>query len=91
MTMSKLLINLQTITNGCREDMHEPSEQDLKARVIGDHLDNAFGEDIRGIACENGFQEFVVVLERNDQMMKINLASLIALARKAQIGHKDLG
>ncbi|MBI4473738.1 MAG: hypothetical protein HY646_13810 [Acidobacteria bacterium] len=96
------LMNLQTITDGCRDDMHEPDEQGLKARVVGTQLDNAFGEDVRGEALAGGYQELVVILERDPlsvlmrggvperygalgepTQVKINLASLIALARKA--------
>jgi hypothetical protein len=68
--------------------MHEPDEQNLKARVIGDKLDNAFGNSIREEAILNGWQEFVVILERDfgpkgggRYIDKFNLTSLIALAR----------
>lgn len=78
---------LLAITEGCRPDMHEPDEQDLKCWIVGGHLDNAFGDQIREEAVARGFQEFVVVLERfKDGKILIenfNLASLIALARKA--------
>ena len=75
---------LVEFTDGCREDMHEPDEQNIEARVVGDHLDNAMGTDIRSEAIEQGYQEFVVVLKRNNKTLKINLANLIALARKAE-------
>lgn len=76
----KRLINF---TKGCRDDMHEPDEQGLKARVVGDHLDNAFGDQVRADAIVQGFQEYVVILERNGETEPFNLATLIALARKA--------
>jgi len=80
--MKNTLQKLNDITAGCREDMHEPDEQDIKAYVIGDHLDNAFGNSI---TLNDGFQEFVVVIRRNEKTEKFNLATLIALARKANL------
>ncbi len=78
---------LSAITDGCRDDMHEPDEQGLSARVVGTHLDNAFGESITGEFLERGYQEIVVILERDSdgRVEKFNLASLIALARKARV------
>lgn len=72
---------LLDITKGCRVDMHEPDEQDISALVVGDHLDNAFGEIIAGDAIKQGYQEYVVVLKRGIETEAFNLASLIALAR----------
>ena len=92
--LKKVASRLLSQTNGCRYDMHEPDEQDLKARIIGNKLDNAFGDSIREEAILNGWQEFVVILERDfgprgggRHIDKFNLASLIALAR---IGAKEL-
>jgi len=83
--MKKFDDRLLQITRGCRPDMHEPDEHGIKARIVGDHLDNAFGEDIRIEAIEGNFQEFVVILERDTnhgrKTEKFNLATLIALAR----------
>lgn len=79
------LNRLQNITRGCRPDMHEPDEQDLKAQVIGDHLDNAMGDHISEDAIRGGFQELVVILRRGSEVEAINLATLIALARRADI------
>lgn len=75
---------LLAITRGCREDMHEPDEQEIKCRVIGTTFDNAHGDDIREDAVEQGYQEIIVVLERGDYCERFNLASLIALARQAR-------
>lgn len=88
--MKKMLKRLQEITNNCRFDMHEPDEQDLEARVVGDHLDNAFGERIDEEMLEGGYQEFVVVLQKRDSqgrriIERFNLATLIALARLARL------
>ncbi len=89
--MRPLAERLLNITDTCRYDMHEPDEQGLSALVVGDHLDNAFGEAIREKAIIEGYQEFVVILnlttgERHEQAL-FNLATLIALAR---IGAKTL-
>ncbi len=74
------------ITAGCRPDMHEPDEQSIKAHVVGDHLDNAFGEHIDVRMIEGRYQELVVIIERIEdakiRVERFNLASLIALARK---------
>lgn len=80
------LKRLKEFTEDCREDMHEPDEQGIEAVVIGDHLDNAFGEQIGEVGIERGYHEFVVVLWKNHtEKMRINLATLIALARKANL------
>jgi len=82
------LLRLKDITKTCRTDMHEPDEQGLKCRVVGDHLDNACGEYTTEDAIIRGYQEYVVVLERFDgekfQVEKFNLANLIALARSVE-------
>lgn len=81
--MERELKDLARFTKDCREDMHEPDEQEISATVVGDHLDNAMGTYV-----EPGkeYQEFVVIL-KNDKgkTLNVNLASLIALARKAKI------
>lgn len=91
--LKKMHTRLAAITRDCRPDMHEPSEQDLKARLVGDHLDNACGESIQEEAISRGFQEYVVILERYDNgkilVEKFNLATLIALARYAKFDSKD--
>jgi hypothetical protein len=83
------LDRLLSITRDCRPDMHEPDEQGLKAHVVGDHLDNAFGNQIALEAITKGFQEFVIILERFDEgkivIETFNLANLIALARQAPL------
>ena len=72
---------LLEITAACREDMHEPDQQGLSARVIGDELDNAFGEEV---TTGLGFQEYLVIIEKDGKAQRFNLATLIALARKAE-------
>lgn len=91
--MQDFLQRLRRITNGCRDDMHEPDEQDVTARVIGHKLDNAHGEYINDNYVRDGFQEFIVVIERRDENNRFiqesfNLATLIALARKADLRRK---
>ncbi len=80
------------VTAGCRDDMHEPGEQGLEARVIGTTLDNAFGNGITLEHINSGRQEIIIILERElpenaesftGDYELFNLATLIALARKA--------
>lgn len=50
--------------------------------MIGTKLDNAHGEHIDIGAMVEGYQELVVILERDQNVIyKFNLSSLIALAR----------
>lgn len=85
--MTSDLKRLLEITAPCRDDMHEPDNEGVKCRVIGDHLDNAFGNRVETESIVGGYQEFVVVLERftgeRTLIEKFNLANLIALARRA--------
>ncbi len=77
--MQDILKRLQNVTSGCRGDMHEPDNQDVFAKVEGMHLDNAFGED-------GGWRgEFVITITKGDEQERFNLATLIALARKAEL------
>lgn len=83
--MIEELKQLRDFTKACRSDMHEPDEQGIKARIVGDHLDNACGNHIVTDAIINGYQEFVVILENDKgESHLINLATLIALARRDQ-------
>lgn len=78
---------LLNITKNCRDDMHEPDEQGISANIVGYKLDNACGNVIEEKALFEGWQEYVVIL-RNDNTntnTRINLADLIALARKAKL------
>ncbi len=83
--LKERLGRLKEFTEDCREDMHEPDEQGIEAIVLGNHLDNAFGEQIGVEGLERGYHEFVVILRntKTDKDMRINLATLIALARRA--------
>jgi len=87
--MKETKARLLKICRGCRDDMHEPDEQELEARVVGYNLDNAYGDQVLPNFIMNGCQEFVVILERRlpGKLMveTFNLATLIALARKAKL------
>jgi len=83
------LERLKAVTHDCRDDMHEPDEQGVSARVVGYVLDNAHGEEVRVDAIIDGWQELVVVLERDGLLHQFNLAMLIALARKAVLTPED--
>lgn len=65
--------------------MHEPDEEGIECRVLGYRLDNAMGERIEAKALTEGWQEFVVVIERlsnGERVVEVfNLADLLALAR----------
>ena len=57
-----------------RDDWHEPDEQNVTARVTGDHLDNAFGTgddvtELQVILCVDG-----------QEVIRVNLATLLATA-----------
>jgi len=84
--MRKELEALKKYLAECRPDMHEPDEQGIRAHVIGDHLDNACGESIREHAIANRYQEYVVILVKDGgEPHRINLATLLALARMAKL------
>jgi len=74
------LAGLTAYLQGCRVDMHEPDEQGVKASVVGSHLDNSFGNTGTN-------DELVVLLDRDGKPQeRFNLATLIALARLADLG-----
>lgn len=66
-----VLRDLRNVTEGCRSDMHEPDEQGLAARVQGRSFDNA-GVD----------GELTLRLTRGGSFWNVNLATLVALARR---------
>lgn len=76
--------------HGLRHDWHEPDEQGVGARVIGTHLDNAFGAQAGRHVTSDGhdFTEFNVVLTVEDDegvprdAAVVNLASLLAIASR---------
>lgn len=62
---------------GVHPDWHEPDEKNVSAKVVGVHLNNAFGELVSNEFLK---QEFVVVLSNGDEHFSINLATLLAIA-----------
>ena len=74
--LKEIAVKLRRFTHDCRVDMHEPDEQNLSAKVVGRYFDNAYGEWEQG-------NEKIVVLKKGKKTFKINLATLIALARLA--------
>lgn len=70
-------------TRGTRHDFHEPDEQNIEfVRLQGDHLDNAFGS-----LGECG--ELVVVLKKDSEEYRFNLADILGLAKTGV--EKELG
>ena len=84
-TMKKMLERLRKITKDCRDDMHEPDEQGISVIVSGYHLDNAMGDN----PCDNCGEFTIAVIKNrgmsNEEWEWFNLATLIALARKARL------
>ncbi len=77
---------LAEVTVGCRLDMHEPDNEGVTARVVGEQLDNALGASIGAEAILAGYQELVVVItqaqdEHPPVVRALNLADILALAR----------
>lgn len=71
-------------TKECRDDFHEPDEQGIKAIVTGTHIDNAMGDDPYTNCCE--YTVGIIKQTRGGETTEwFNLATLIALARKARI------
>lgn len=78
--------------HGLRPDWHEPDERGVGARIIGTHLDNAFGAMAGRHVSFDGhdFSEFNVILTVEDDegvprdAAVVNLASLLAIAAAAR-------
>ena len=86
--MKDVLEKLLQITEGCRENMHEPDEQGLSAKVFGSRLDNAFPTKGKFVNVhQDGELKVKLIREYDDEVESsyFNLADLIALARKAQL------
>lgn len=65
-------------THKLSTDWHEPDNNLVSARVVGDHLDNAKGH---AITMNEGFQEYVVILAVDGKdSARVNLADLLAWA-----------
>jgi hypothetical protein len=81
-------VRLLEVTRNCREDMHEPDEQGVRAFFYGYKLDNANGDRPEIYADLPAHSEMCVAIEQENaqgetQVEWFNLATLIALARKA--------
>lgn len=80
--MAKLAHDLRV-----RPDWHEPDEQNVNARIIGTHLDNAMGSTTLPLPEDdpnnpNGEYNIVVTRDGTDVAV-INLASLLSWASAA--------
>lgn len=97
--MKETLDRLRKITEGCRNDMHEPDEQQVSAVVSGYILDNAMGDHPAHNLGELtvGIQRVVVDDPDSTDFPRathietewFNLATLIALARKAELKNSN--
>lgn len=84
--MKDTLQRLIEFTKNCRPDMHEPDEQQIGATIIGNHLDNAMGDVLIPKLVKSGSHEYLVALHDSfGDTEFFNLATLIALARKAKL------
>lgn len=88
--MDSTLKRLLSITADCDDNMHEPDEQDVSAQVVGHVLNDLFGYNISTTAIMEETQELVVVMMRGRRIEVFNLATLIALARKADLGRREV-
>ena len=79
--MTEMRDRLCDITGKCRNDMHEPDEQGISAIMTGHLFDNACGDQ----PMDNCSEMTIGLRNREGRTEWFNLASLIALARKAQI------
>ena len=81
---TSMLQDLRKMTNRCRPNMHEPDEQDVSATVTGHTLDNA------GTGGELTVTIVKIGSNGKRYQASFNMASLIALARLAQLPEGDL-
>jgi len=81
----EMYVGLMDIILAARYDMHEPDEQNIKARVIGDVLDNATGNSIRADAVRGGYQELILCIDRysasGHRSIDCNIATLLAVIK----------
>lgn len=80
MNIKQVLQGLKDFTAECNSEMHDTGNQsDFRALLVGTHLDNAMGGDYTR-SCG----EYHLLLTKADgKTLDINLADLIALARRA--------
>ena len=67
-----------------RPDWHEPDEQEVNARIIGSHLDNAMGADPDADKKVDVYHDLhwgeynVVITKKGKDVAVVNLAELLA-------------
>lgn len=71
---------LRAVTADCRDDMHEPDNVGIDARVTGFHLDNAMGDNP---ISNCGEYTVGIANDKTGETEWFNLATLIAMARRA--------
>lgn len=64
-----------------RNDWHEPDEQGVTAEVVGGKLDNAGGLPL---------EKTVILKVHNEEKLRVNLATLLALACRSNLETPDL-
>lgn len=70
-------------TYGLRKDWHEPDNEDVDAKVIGQHFDNTgcWGYDREDLPMDAPWREMTVLLfVKGDPVAEANLADLLAWA-----------
>lgn len=73
------------VEHNLSHDWHEPDNNDVGARIIGDHLDNAFGSTVA--KEQHVFGEFNVVLTKEGtDVAVVNLATLLSWGAKSANG-----
>lgn len=68
---------------GVRSDWHEPDEQEVSARIVGDHLDNAMGST----AVDNCGEFNVIITREGQDVAVVNLAVLLAFGAGTYRGY----
>ena len=78
----KLRKCLREFLQECRDDMHRPDEQGVTVKIHGNDLDDAISGSCTNKLCRGN--EFTIAIHRKDKddVLYVNLASLIALARQ---------
>ncbi len=88
---------IRAFTANCRENMHEPDEQGIRGRVRGSRFDNACEpllhhkyavEELRfedhGFGHGHRFDLFLELRNDKGEVLNLNLADLVNLARQAE-------
>jgi len=79
---TKIEEKFKEFAEGIRSDFHEPDEQEIEfIGCIGTKLDNAFGSKIYPNRLEDGYQEVVILVRKQNKNYQFNLADIFALAK----------